>query len=662
MRRGLATSILAISLLVAGASAACTSAIASTNPQAQPTAGTGTPGTAPQKGGAPDKGGNSPAQAPQKAGTGGGGAAGAAGKVVNVAAVTTGEVKLTFNYSGTLESSSQVGIVPKTAGRLEKVLVDVGSQVKAGDIVATMEKTALQLAVQTAEANLKSAQARLATVSAGGRAEDVTSAQAALDAAQAKLDALKNPTPAQLQAAQSTLDKDRADLASAQANLDKLLAGATPDQWAAKQKDVDTAMAALRSAQVALDAKKAGYTAADISAQQAAVNSAKTALTQAEDRWQAAKNGDITYSTSGTGVTSASSVQQAYESAKATYDAAVQKLQQMQAGYLNTDMASAQKDFDTAQANYNSAVAALDQLKKGPLPQDIQVAQNAVDKLKAAVANDQAALAQLKSPTDNDIAVAQAAVTQAQQALALKQQPYTPQDLQTAQAAVEVAQVALDTAKANLADANLVAPFDGVITAKLLSPGAMASTSSPVATLLSNDLSIPIPIEEARLSRLKPGLVASISVPSYPGESFTGKVTSISPSADSKSHTFVMRVVPDDSAGKLKAGMFADVVVTAETRSNALIVPRDAVVQRNSKDVVFVVTDGKAQMREVLQGIPSGDTVEIMKGVKEGEQVVVAGLSGLNDGDTVRVMPAGSSGQPSGQPQQQGQGAPAKPN
>jgi HlyD family secretion protein len=659
VRRGIVFCILGILVLVVGSSTGCAGANAGASPQAQPTAGT----PAPQKGGAPDKSGNNPAQAPQKGGPAGGGAAGGTGKVVNTAQVATGDVKLTFNYSGTLESSSQLSIVPKTSGRLEKLMVDVGSQVKAGDILATMEKTTLLLAIQQAEANLKSAQARLATVMAGGRPEDIASAQASLDSAQAKLDTLKNPSPSDVQTAQTTLDKARADLASNSAALDKLMAGATPDKWAAAQASVDGTRASLRNAQVALDAKKAGYTAADLSAEQAKVDQAKQTLTSAQDKYQTASgvdsNGNSTFAASG--ASSVSAAQQSYEYAKANYDAEVQKLQQMQAGYLNTDMTSAQKDFDTAQANYNSAVAALEQLKKGPLPQDIQTAQSTVDKSRSDVAAAEAKLAQLKSPTDNDVAAAKAVVTQAQQALALKQQPYTAQDIQTAQAAVDVAQVALDTAKSNLADANLVAPFDGVITAKLLAPGAMASTGSPVATLFSSDLSIPISIEEARLSRLKPDLTTSISVSSYPGESFPGKVTSISPSADSKSHTFVMRVVPTDTANKLKAGMFADVVVITEARSNALMVPRDAVVQRSGKDVVFVVADGKAQMRPVLQGIPSGGTVEIMNGLKQGEQVVVVGLSGLNDGDAVRVMPS-NTGQPSGQPQQQGQDAPGKTN
>ena len=675
MRRETLICILGTLILAVGGSAGCTGTNASTSPQAQPTAGTP----------APQKAGGNQGQAPQKGGATGGGTA----KVVNTAAVTPGDVKLTFTYSGTLESGSQVSIVPKTSGRLETLLVDVGSQVKAGDTVAIMERTTLQLSVQQAQANLKSAQAKLATVMAGGRPEDVASAQAAVDSAQAKLatvmaggrpedvasaqaaqdsaqaklDALMNPSPSDIQTAQTTLDKARADLTSNSAALDKLKNGATPDVWATAQKDVDNYAAAIKSAQVALDQKKAGNTTADLAAQQAAVDQAKQGVTSAEDKYQTAKGVDSKGNSNlaASGFSSVSAALQSYNAAKAAYDAAVQKQQLMQGGFLPADMQSAQATLDQAQANYNAAVAKIEQMKKGPRPQDVQAAQSLMDKSKSDVAAAEVKLAQLKSPTDYDIATSQATVTQAQQALALKQQPYTLQDVQSAQAAVDVAQAALDSSKSALADATLVTPFDGVVTQKLLSPGALVSPSSPIVTVFSKDLSIPISVEESRLARLKPDLSTSITVPSYPGESFSGKVTSISPSADSKSHTFVMRVAPDDSSDRLKAGMFAEVVVTAEQRSNALLVSRDAVVQRNGKDVVFVVAGGKAQLRPVVQGIPTDGMVEIIDGLKKDEQVVVVGLSGLNDGDAVRVLPS-TSGQPSGQSQPQGQDAPSKTN
>ncbi len=568
-----------LAFLVTGSVVGCSDTSGNAAPQAQTK--TGTPGPAPQRPG---------------------GASGGAGKTVNASPVAQGQVNLIFTYSGTLQSGSQVNVAPRSSGRLEKLMVDVGSQVKAGDTIATLDKSTLQLAVQQSEANLSMAKAKLNQTRNGATASDI-------------------------QAAQTALDKAKADLASNQASMDRLKNGPTPDVLASAQASVDSYTASMKSYQAALDQVKAGPTADQVAAAQRDVVSAKANLASAEDNWQLAQNGRLSEVKS---ATSSSSVQDAYDAAKAAYDAAVQKLQILQAGPTPAAIQSAQSLLDSATANYNAAVSKLNQLKSGPTAQDLQQAQSTIDKSQADIAAYQAKLDQLKNgPTTDDLAIAQAGV--------------------------DVAQAALATAKSNLADATLVAPFDGMVTQKLVSPGALASASTPVVTLVGSDLQAQVSVEESRLSQLKPGLSAALTVPAYPGQTFSGKVTSIAPSADPKSHTFSMTLTPDDSGGKLKPGMFADIKITAEQRNDALLVPRDAVVQRNGKDVVFVVADGKAQMRQVVQGIPSDGNVEIMSGVKAGEQVVVVGLSGLNDGDSVRVASNGG-----GQPSDQQQGAPSK--
>ncbi len=653
---------------------ACVGPFAGQSPQAQ-----ATPGSTAQKPGA---------QGPAK--------------VVTVAPVTQGQLRLSLQFSGTIEASSQVNIAPQVSGRLDKLVVDVGGQVKTGDAIAVLQQDTYRLAVQQAQANLSAAQAKLETSLAGGRAETVASAQAALDAAQTKLAQLRNPSPSDLQAAQSAVDTAAANLASAQAKLDQVKAGATEadlaaaktaaDQardtvasaeaklnavknpfteadWAAALGAVDTARANLRAAQSKLQQVKAGTLPADLAAQQAAVDLAYANLLKAQDALEAWQNGNAKTS----GVTSNSEAVQAVQAAQDAYNAAVAKLQQLAAGPLPADLQAALSAADAAQAQYNSAVGKVNTLKAGPLGTDVAQAQNAVDAARAgltaaqakydqlkagpqdadvvaaqsvadttnaALASAQARLSQLQNPTSYDIRLAQDAIRQAEQNVALQQQPFTPQDIQAARATVEQAQAAVDSAKVQLAQTTLVAPFDGVITQKLVSPGAVVSPSTPVVTLSSNELDIPVSFEESRLSMLKPGLSASITVAAYPGQTFPGRVDSIYPSADPKSHTFIMKVVPDDSGGKLRAGMFANVTVATEPRENVLMVPQSAVTRVNGKDVVFVVADGKAQARSVVLGATSEGNVEIVSGLTLGDTVVVSGNAGLNDGDPVRAQNA----------------------
>lgn len=615
----------------------CGGSPSTSSPQQQ---AAGTPGTAPQKQGG---------MAAQQGG----------GRVVTAARAAQGQVKLAFTYNGTVQSKVQVNLAPKASGRLEQLLVDAGAAVKQGDPIAVLERGNLQLGVQQAQANLLAAQAKLAAVNSGGRPEDVASAQAALESATAKYNqTIGGATASDMQAAKSAVDSAKASVASAQAKLDLLKAGATAADLAAAQTAVDTAQANVKSYESKLAQVQGGATAADVSAQQGAVNKAYTDLLKAQDDYETYKNGRAV-----TGLTSSSQAAEVVATAQQNYNAAVAKLTQMQTP-LAADLQKAQSDYDSAKSSLQSATTKLNQLKNGPTTQDVQQAQSTVDSAQATLASAQSKLAQLQAgPTDNDVIIAQAAVTQAQQTFALKQQPYTDADIQGAQASLEVAKVAFATANQALIDATLVAPFDAVVTQTLVAPGAIVSSAMPVATLLSSSNEIVVSIEESRLGQLKPGLPADIRVAAYPGESIPGKVASIAPSADAKSHTFAMKVVPTDPTGKLKAGMYAELKVTADEHPGVLV-PRDAATQRNGKDVMFAIADGKVQIRQVVLGLPDGDNVEVVSGIKAGEQVVVVGYSGLNEGDSVRVAgsadqqqsPAGSGGQRGSG----GSGAPAK--
>jgi len=84
--------------------------------------------------------------------------------------------------------------------------------------------------------------------------------------------------------------------------------------------------------------------------------------------------------------------------------------------------------------------------------------------------------------------------------------------------------------------------------------------------------------------------------------------------------------------------MFARVFVETETRENALVVPKAALSLESVGDTVYVAIDGKASRREVELGFRQGDLVEIVRGVSEGEQVVVVGQDGLSEGTPLQVL------------------------
>ncbi|MBI4319670.1 MAG: efflux RND transporter periplasmic adaptor subunit [Chloroflexi bacterium] len=519
-------------------------------------------------------------------GAGPGGAAGAPRQrpavPVNVAAVTQGSISSVLSYAGSIQARAQVNVVPRTAGRLDKVRVDVGSPVKAGDIIAELDHFTLDAQVRQAEANLMSAEARLSTLSGGGRYEDVASAAAALDAARARFEVVKRgATSADLQASRSAVTAAQSRLERARADLARLKAPLSQDELAGLRATVDRTAVAVQRAQAEYD--------------RVAFRPDLGATTQAA----------------------------ALQQATIDYQAALANFNVRTAGPRAEDLATAEKAVTSAEADLASAQARLDQVAAGP--------------------------------SEEDLTIAESAVLQAENQLAVRRNPYTEQDVRSAQAQIAVAQAAVEVAKAQRAEAFVVAPFDGIVAQRFLAEGALATQSAPIVSLVSNDVEVAVSVEEASIARFQTGQSVSLSVSAYPGESFAGKVSSVSPTADARTHTFMIKVVPDQRDGKLRIGMFAEARVTAAQKATALLLTKEAVFERDGKSHAFAVADGKASLRELKLGLVDEKNVEIIGGLAAGDQVVIAGGTNLNDGDSVRV-----ANQPD-QPGQQRPGMPGKP-
>jgi membrane fusion protein (multidrug efflux system) len=287
-----------------------------------------------------------------------------------------------------------------------------------------------------------------------------------------------------------------------------------------------------------------------------------------------------------------------------------------------------------------------------------------------------AALEKLKTPSTFDVDAARASLAQAEATLAGRRNQYSTQDRQAAeasvaqaQAAVEQQQAALSIQQANLSEAFVTTPFDGVIADRPVTEGSVITANTTLAVLISREVEIALSVEEQAISRLQEGADASFTVSAYPGEQFRGLVTSVFPTGDARSRTFTVKVRPEDTSGRLRPGMFAQISVVLERRENVPVVPREAIVLRNDRPFVFTVADGAAALRQLELGLSEDRRAEVKTGVQVGEDVVISGQATLRDKDAVRIVPAGgqragggstggAGGAPGGQAGGQ-QGAPA---
>jgi HlyD family secretion protein len=220
------------------------------------------------------------------------------------------------------------------------------------------------------------------------------------------------------------------------------------------------------------------------------------------------------------------------------------------------------------------------------------------------------------------------------------------QEIKSATAQLTAAQGKFQGAEAQLGYSEVRSPIDGVVTDGPLYPGMMPQPNQPLITVMNLSQMIArahIPQEQAAL--LKRGDEASIKVAGT-DEAVKGKVTLVSPAVDPGSTTVEVWVQAPNPEGALKAGSSAQISIVAKSVANALTVPAQAVVRsEEGKQTVMVIgSDSVAHAREVKTGIQTADTVQILDGVKPGEQVVATGAYGMADGTKVKIEAAQPAG------------------
>lgn len=193
-------------------------------------------------------------------------------------------------------------------------------------------------------------------------------------------------------------------------------------------------------------------------------------------------------------------------------------------------------------------------------------------------------------------------------------------------------------ARLELSYANVTAPISGVVASRSIKTGNFVQINTPIFRIVDvSHLEATLNVPERELATLKAGLPVQLQVDALPGQTFTGSVDRVSPVVDSGSGTF--RVVCSfDGGGVLQPGMFGRIGIAYDQRNNALVVPRAALLDGEADQAVYVVRDGKVARTTVKLGYLDGAWAEIREGVKEGEQVVVAGKAALRDGTVVQVL------------------------
>lgn len=191
-----------------------------------------------------------------------------------------------------------------------------------------------------------------------------------------------------------------------------------------------------------------------------------------------------------------------------------------------------------------------------------------------------------------------------------------------AQAGTAQAEAAVVESSTRVGFSKIRAPFDGLVTAKLVDAGAMAAPEVPLLVMENpSRFRLEANVDESQIGVVKLGMTVPVVIDSLGGREITGRVVQVVPAADPASRTFTVRVeLPSNPL--IRSGVFGHAKFPLGQRET-MVVPQTALLQRGQLEAVYVVNrDGLATLRYVTLGKPSSGNVEVLSGLGDGDRVV----------------------------------------
>jgi membrane fusion protein (multidrug efflux system) len=230
-------------------------------------------------------------------------------------------------------------------------------------------------------------------------------------------------------------------------------------------------------------------------------------------------------------------------------------------------------------------------------------------------------------------------------------QALSASELDQIETMVKANRARVEAAQARLADTYIRAGFSGRTGFRRVSVGSVVNAGTVITTLDDASLiKLDFTVPDTFLFAMRPGLPVKASTAGLRGRTFEGKVANLDSRVDPVTRSIFVRAEIPNRDGALKPGMFMTVSLQGDVLP-ALVVPEAAIVPEQGRTYVFTIKDGVAQRREVTTGRRKPGEVEVVKGLQEGERVVVEGTQNLRDSAKVndQAVSSSSGNRPSGE-------------
>jgi RND family efflux transporter MFP subunit len=223
------------------------------------------------------------------------------------------------------------------------------------------------------------------------------------------------------------------------------------------------------------------------------------------------------------------------------------------------------------------------------------------------------------------------------------------QDFRNAKAQRDQAKAQLDATEKQLRDARLVAPFNGRVEERFIQSGELINPGMPVVRLVNTErVRVIAGVPENYSGQIREGSDALVNFRALNLRDLSSKVSFAANVIDGATRTFLVEIELDNRNELMKPDMVADIRLKRQTIENAVIIPRTAVIRDEAGTNVFIAKEvngrKEAELRAVRTGMATGSIIQILEGIHDGEEVVIAGISTLSAGDQLNItknQPAG---------------------
>ena len=329
-----------------------------------------------------------------------------------------------------------------------------------------------------------------------------------------------------------------------------------------------------------------------------------------------------------------------------------EKIAQLEDDDLRLQMEQAYSAWQSALSQYRkvksgarkeelqSAKASLKQAKD-----ELETAKNNLDRSKRLYEAGTISKSQYEE-AQNSYNSAKTEVENAQRQVQIMEEGASPEEVNMARSNAEAREKQYELAKRQFEHATITAPVSGTIIKMKVDEGNMISRSMPVAVIIQdNPVYAEIPVPEKYYSNFQGrvgNMKARINPIAYPDKKgFPATVTNIPETINAESRTFSIKAEVQNQEGLLRPGMYVEATIILDTIENTVIIPASAIVNRNGRDVVYLIQSGNsyhAKEVPVKTGLRDDRTIQIIEGLSGDEQVIIQGNTFLEEGQQVKVV------------------------